>query len=248
MISRFAKSAPSYNNDAEAQQQVACRMINLLQPYLSKGVQRIIEIGCGTGFYSRLLIESFAPKQFTLNDICPEMEAYCGDILRHPNHSFVACDAELWELPQPIDLLTSCSTFQWFFRPQVFFHKAYKALYNNGMFAFSTFGKDNLHEINSLTGLSLHYATMAELSETLSQTGFSILCAQEEKIILTFDSPKEVLLHIKRTGVNGISQQKWTKSTLQCFSERYASNYSVDQGKISLTYHPMYFICRKKQL
>ena len=245
MMRRFLKSAQSYNNDAEAQLQVAHRMIRLLQPYVEKNVQKVVEIGCGTGIYSRLLIETFSPQQLTINDICEEMQQHCADILAHKNHSFIACDAEQWELPQQIDLLTSCSTFQWFQHLNVFFQKAYSALNHKGILAFSTFGKENLHEISCLTGHSLHYATLSELSEMLSQIGFSILCAQEEKIVLTFDTPKDVLIHLKRTGVNGIVEQKWTKSTLQHFSEQYISNFSVDGGRVSLTYHPMYFILRK---
>jgi malonyl-ACP O-methyltransferase BioC len=245
MMSRFSKSARSYNNDAEAQQKVARRMIHLLQPYIENGVQRVVEIGCGTGIYSRLLIEQFAPQHFILNDIVQEMEQHCADILTHKNYSFIACDAEQWELPQQIDLLTSCSTFQWFRDLDVFFQKAHTALSNNGVFAFSTFGEENLCEISRLTGHSLRYTTLVELSEMLSQIGFSTLCAKEEKIVLTFDAPKDVLIHMKRTGVNGISQQKWTKSTLQRFSEQYISDFSVENDKFSLTYHPMYFICRK---
>ena len=245
IMSRFSKSAQSYNDGAEAQQKVARRMIDLLSPYVENSVKRVVEIGCGTGIYSRLLIESFSPQHFTINDICEEMEQHCADILTQKNHSFIACDAEQWELPQQIDLLTSCSTFQWFRHLNVFFQKAYTALNNNGVFAFSIFGKENLREISSLTGHSLRYFTLSELSEMLSKIGFSILCAEEEKIVLTFNTPKDVLFHMKRTGVNGIAQQKWTKSTLQRFSENYISDFSVDSGKISLTYHPMYFICRR---
>ena len=247
MISRFSKSAQSYNNDAEAQQQVVRHMIHLLQPYVESGVQRVVEIGCGTGIYSRLLIESFAPQHFTINDICQEMEQHCADMLVPENHSFIACDAEQWELPQQIDLLTSCSTFQWFQHLDFFFQKAHAVLNNSGIFAFSTFGKENLCEISSLTGHSLHYATLSKLSEMLVQAGFSVLCAQEEKVVLTFDAPKDVLIHMKRTGVNGISKQKWTKSVLQRFSEQYISDFSVDSGQVSLTYHPMYFIAKKSE-
>jgi malonyl-ACP O-methyltransferase BioC len=246
MTSRFSKSAQSYNNDAETQQQVARRVVQMLTPYVENGVQRVVEIGCGTGVYSRLLIEKFAPQHFILNDIVPEMEQHCVDILRHGNYSFIACDAEQWKLPQQIDLLTSCSTFQWFCHLGVFFQKAYTALNNNGVFAFSTFGKENLREINALTGHSLHYVTISEVSEMLLQAGFAILYAEEENIVLTFDIPKDVLLHMKRTGVNGIAKQKWTKSIMQRFSDQYISDFSVENGQVSLTYHPMYFICRKK--
>lgn len=248
IISRFSKSAHTYNNEAEAQQKIALNMIQLLQPYVENGVEKVVEIGCGTGIYSRLFVETFNPKNFTINDICQEMNQHCTDILARENYSFIARDAEQWQLPQQIDLLTSCSTFQWFSQLDVFFRKAHTALNSNGLFAFSTFGKENLREISSLTNLSLRYATRQELSEMLTQSGFSVIRAEEEKIVLTFDTPKDVLLHLKRTGVNGISPQKWTKGTLQRFSEQYVTDFSTSGGKVLLTYHPIYFVCGKGSL
>jgi malonyl-ACP O-methyltransferase BioC len=244
IINRFSKAAHSYDNDAVAQKKIALNMIHLLQSYVEDEMGKIVEIGCGTGIYSRLLIDAFRPKELIINDIC-KMEQHLTDILTNKNYSFIAHDAEQWELPQQIDLLTSCSTFQWFHDLDAFFQKAYSALNENGLFAFSTFGKENLQEINNLTDCSLHYSTPQELSEMLSQVGFSILCVEEEKIILTFDTPKDALVHIKRTGVNGLSQQKWTQNTLQRFSEKYIEIFSTENGKISLTYHPIYIIAKK---
>jgi malonyl-ACP O-methyltransferase BioC len=244
IINRFLKAAHSYDNDAIVQRQIAFNMIQLLQSYGEGEIKKIVEIGCGTGVYSRFLVDAFQPKELAMNDIC-QMEQYLTDIFTNEDYSFIACDAEQWELPQQIDLLTSCSTIQWFRHLDVFFQKAYSALNKNGLFAFSTFGKENLCEINSLTGYSLHYSTSQELSEMLSQAGFSVLYAEEEKIVLTFDTPKDALIHMKRTGVNGISLQKWTKKTLHHFSEKYIADFSVDNGKISLTYHPIYIIAKK---
>ena len=245
IISRFSKAAISYDTDAEAQRKIAMKMIQLLKPHVAKKVSHAVEIGCGTGIFSRLLVNAFHPASFTLNDICREMECRCHDMLTRENYSFVGCDAEQWGLPQNTDLLTSCSTFQWFRHPDIFFRKAHSALTTDGLFGFSTFGKENLREIGNLTGNSLPYLSLAELSEMLSCAGFDVLCAEEEKIVLTFDTPKDVLWHMKRTGVNGISAQKWTKSTLQRFTEKYIEKFSQSDGKVSLTYHPMYFMAKK---
>jgi len=246
IINRFSKAIRSYNDDAKVQQKIAGKMIRLLQSHVESEVERVVEIGCGTGTYSRLLIDAFRPKCFTINDICSEMEHCCTDVLTRENYSFVGCDAEHWKLPQQIDLLTSCSTFQWFDNLDVFFQKAYSALSENGLFAFSTFGEKNLYEISSLTGYSLRYTTWQKLSEMLLKSGFSILFSEEEKKVLTFDTPKDVLLHMKRTGVNGISPQKWTNGDLQRFSEQYIKRFSENNGKVSLTYHPIFFVCKKQ--
>ena len=55
--------------------------------------------------------------------------------------------------------------------------------------------------------------------------------------ILEFETPKDVLKHIKNTGVNALSDTRWTKSDLINFEEKYPINAN---GKYSLTYQPIY--------
>ena len=247
LIRRFSKAACSYEEDARAQRKIAAKMIRMLSDFVVWKPRHIVEIGCGTGFFSRLLVQYFHPEKFTMNDICREMETCCNDVLAHENYTFIAGDAERWQLPADVDLLASCSTFQWFHHPEIFFRKAFAGLKNGGVFAFSTFGKQNFREIAATTGQSLQYASIQELTQMLLQAGFEINRVEEEEIVLTFNTPKEVLLHMKRTGVNSISPNStWTKSTLQHFSEQYSANFSNAHGKVSLTYHPLYFVCTKK--
>jgi len=56
---------------------------------------------------------------------------------------------------------------------------------------------------------------------------------------------------LKQTGVTGISgtssQQLRTRRDLQLFSERYTQEFT--QGtSVSLTYHPIYIIAKKKKV
>ena len=57
--------------------------------------------------------------------------------------------------------------------------------------------------------------------------------------------------HLKQTGVTGVtgtsSQQLRTRRDLQLFSERYTQEFT--QGtSVSLTYHPIYIIAKKKKV
>jgi malonyl-CoA O-methyltransferase len=64
---------------------------------------------------------------------------------------------------------------------------------------------------------------------------------EEDIISLEFNSPKEVLKHIKNTGVNALSQTIWTKSDLINFEKNYPQ---TNQEKFSLTYNPVYIKTR----
>ena len=115
----------------------------------------------------------------------------------------------------------------------------------DGLLAFSTFGATNMHEIRQLTGHGLDYPSIKELQALLSP-GFDILHAEEEVISLPFPTPQAVLKHLKQTGVTGTEKRMWTRGRLQSFCEEYTTRFSDAAGNVSLTYHPIYIIARKK--
>ena len=61
------------------------------------------------------------------------------------------------------DLITSCSTLQWFADTERFFTRCHRFLSDGGILAFSTFGKRNMQEIHTLTGHGLEYFSLEEL-------------------------------------------------------------------------------------
>ena len=75
-----------------------------------------------------------------------------GTPLISPAVSFLPCDAETLDFPQGTDLITSCSTLQWFADTERFFTRCHHFLSDGGILAFSTFGKRNMQEIHTLTG------------------------------------------------------------------------------------------------
>ena len=150
---RFSKAIGTYTREANIQQQIAEKMIHLLQQYLPPTpLGKVVEFGCGTGNYSRLLYHTLQPKQLLLNDICHDMQTCCEDLLNR-GVAFLAGDAETLAFPEDTELITSCSTLQWFENPEHFFHRCTNYLSRNGYFAFTTFGQKNMEEIRSTTDL-----------------------------------------------------------------------------------------------
>ncbi|WP_286851359.1 methyltransferase domain-containing protein, partial [Sphingobacterium sp. UBA7253] len=100
--SRFAKAASNYQSAAIAQYEIAKKMIRLMQENIQLRPQKVLEIGCGTGLFSRLILQHIKPKKMVLNDICPEMMPEVMDILTSP-HTFSCADAETYAFPKDID-------------------------------------------------------------------------------------------------------------------------------------------------
>ena len=244
IAARFAKARNTYTREARVQQQVAEKMMQLIkEPYTR--FRRVVEFGCGTGSYSRILLHTLQPEALLLNDLCREMEECVKELCDGTTVQFVPGDAEAIDFPGETDLITSCSTLQWFNDPGAFFTRCHQALVADGLLAFSTFGATNMHEIRQLTRHGLDYLSVEELQALLSP-GFDILHAEEEVISLPFPTPQAVLKHLKQTGVTGTEKRMWTRSRLQSFCKEYTTRFSDAAGNVSLTYHPIYIIARKK--
>lgn len=245
MAERFTKAVGTYTLQAQVQQQIANKMIGLLQRNLpASPPRRIVEFGCGTGIYSRLLLGSLQPERLLLNDLCCEMINSCCDLLSE-RVAFLPGDAEHILFPPETELITSCSTLQWFEQPEAFFRRCNSYLSACGYFAFSTFGRENLTEIRQLTGNGLAYRSRGELEAALLPL-YDIVHSEEEIIPLTFDAPMEVLRHLKQTGVTGTAVHHWTRTSLQRFCQQYTRQFGQGES-VSLTYHPIYIIAKKKE-
>ena len=254
---RFARARKTYAREARVQHQVAEKMMRILKEnLLAEGCPpeeiatrfaHIFEFGCGTGSYSRILLQTLHPETLLLNDLCREMEDCIKELCRLPGVSFLPGDAETLELPEGTDLITSCSTLQWFNEPEVFFSQCHRALAPDGILAFSTFGAENMYQIRRLTGHGLDYPSIKSLLKSLSQ-GFDILHAEKEIVSLSLDTPLHVLKHLKETGVTGTEKRIWTRGRLQSFCEEYTRQFGDADGRVTLTYHPIYIIARKTKI
>lgn len=240
----FSRAVKSYDDSAFAQQHIAHEMIRLINECVEADkVSTILEIGSGTGFFSDLLLENFNPDKLILNDIS---NVYADCYENFPKEKIILNfeDAEKADFQQDIDMIASCSTFQWFEFLEKFFKKTLNWLTDSGILAFSTFGVDNLKEIRAITNRSLRYIPLIELKEIL-KPDFEILAASEKEIIFKFESPLDVLYHLKSTGVTNISNNKWTKKDLESFCKKYVEQFTED-GAVTLTYNPIWIVAKKR--
>lgn len=243
IVKRFTRAASQYASQAIVQQQIAELVLNFITHYYFGEPRRILEIGCGPGNYTRSLLKVYPNAEYILNDLCPAMEQSLQDILSNRVH-FESGDAEAWDLPKKIDLVTSASTFQWFHDLENFLQKTSESLVEGGLLAFSTFGVDNMQEINQLTGSGLPYLSNDVLQKML-QNDYDVLMFSEDHIKVHFSDAMEVLHHLKKTGVTGVSQHRWTPNSIRKFCTDYETQFSDSKG-VYLTYHPLFVIARKR--
>lgn len=238
---RFEKAAKSYNESAKAQACIADSLWRLIRKNLHAPPTSILEIGCGTGLLTRHYIHT-KDCSFTLNDL------YYPDLYlpQHTPINFIQGDAESMDWGnQRWSLILSASTFQWFTDLGVFIKRMAPTLNENGILAFSTFGNDNYREFKALNNEGLNYLSAEEITANIG-TEYEIIHQSEELIELEFDSVSDIFRHIKATGVSGCNQKRLTPGELKRLEHEYSNLWRKENGKLSLTYHPLFFILRKK--
>ncbi len=246
---QFSRGFRTYNASASVQKHICEVMISRLSTYLPPTINKVFEIGCGTGFLTAELLKTIRPKQYLTNDLIQNSKYELKnifDIHEYQNWSFIEGDAECIDFPKEVDLIISSSTIQWFNSFENFVIRAYNALTKGGLMAISTFGPENYNELKSISGAGLDYMSMRSHQQIISKY-FNIMYADEERQHLWFDTSVDVLRHIKTIGANSLSNKFWSKGRLKDFEENYSRNFHHVNKGIRLTYHPIIIICEKTE-
>ncbi|MDH6534000.1 malonyl-[acyl-carrier protein] O-methyltransferase BioC [Parabacteroides sp. 52] len=243
---KFEKSMATYDKNAYAQKEIAEKLHRILLAVYPYPPDSLFEIGCGTGLLTKKLLLSYPAARYFVNDMNEKVASLLPAVFEQTDYSFLPGDAQQIDYPEETDLIVSSSVIQWFTDLPLFARKAAESLSTKGYMFLSTFGCNNLKEIKEITHTGLHYPTVHALKNIFS-VHFEIMDISEEEILLPFNSPSDILKHLRDTGVNAASKGVLrTRSEMQHFTDTYKSLYSHGDG-VRLTYHPIYLTLKKKE-
>ena len=204
----FSRYAKYYDKYATVQNLSA---LELIARAGTEGFGKILDIGCGTGNYTRLLRDRFPSAGITGIDISKEMIALARSKMRDKRLKFIIQDAETINLNEKFDLITSNACFQWFENPEETLMRYKNLLRPGGTILFSLFGPLTLRELNaSLKELfkkdisinAGNFMTRENLKKILKKH-LKRIVIEEEIVKERHDSVWALLNKIKYTGTRG---------------------------------------------
>lgn len=229
---RFHKALPTYDNAAEAQRLIARHLADMAVKAAPEGRSlRVLEIGVGSGLFSRMYTTYLPIKSITYLDLYPIPRLNLVD-----KESYIQTDAEKWmeECTEQFDLIVSASTIQWFSHQARFFANASRCLTSDGVLVCSTFLPGNLRELDTLRPSPMLYLPLKKLEAALRRN-FNNIDIETYDIPLVFNTPREALLHLKATGVGGSSAVSSSGASLLRALTPPAGQH------VTLTYRPAWF-------
>lgn len=230
---QFNRSANSYDAHAHVQRLMSDRLTKSFLGWKNKSniaELNILEIGCGTGTLTEILVTEWPSASITALDIAPAMiklaeqrvlsdEANFNGIRKNTSDRlrFLHADVEMWAPDAPtssFDLIVSNACFQWLSNPKQTLGHLRRMLRPGGSLIFTTFGPDTFcemheafNEVYRANGMELQrhglwFLSTNEWNSLLVESGFSSI--QFERSIQTekYASAREFLHTVKAMGAS----------------------------------------------
>jgi malonyl-ACP O-methyltransferase BioC len=229
IIKSFSKHTRSYDKHAHLQKAMAERLAALLPEHLP---ERVLEIGCGTGIFTRHLLARNV-KHLILNDIAPAMIDHLKTQIRIPGKTqFLPGNAETIDFPKT-GLIVANAVFQWFNDPERALARMAQSLKTGGDLVFSVFGPKTLAEFR-IAGKLQSPATL--LSRTLWKNllvrcGFTNLVAESETRNIFFPNTLSMIKSLQLIGAAPLPQLN--SSALKKLIRDYDRAFATPQGVYS---------------
>lgn len=251
----FTRSAKKYDEFADLQQETAKRLMKMiLETQNKRPLKKILEIGCGTGFLSGMLLSGFPASDISFIDISDGMLDACREKLKkikafnnQRRLSFLNMDGESLGDFLDYDLIVSNLTFQWFQDLKGALLKYRKYLKKDGKLIFSTFGYGAFNELSACLInnriKSLEYITEHELgsiSDCYATCNF-----YKENRVEYYSDPLTFLRTFHNIGARITGYDDLTGITrMRRLLKSIEKLRVIDKG-IPVTYEIIYGICIK---
>ncbi len=253
----FARRADSYDCQAGVQRLMAQGLLARLQGPLPRA-GRILEIGCGTGYFTQLIKQGCNGASLVALDLDAALVAAARDRLGTPaGVAWLVADGETLSRGG-FDAIVANATFQWLTRPAESLAVYFDLLNPGGALAFSTLGPGTFPELagsleQAAASLRLSRQPVIAVqgflagetwSRLLAGAGFGQIKLTRECVTTTYPSVPAFLQALQATGATNPQPRPFSprlfKTLIQAYREGYGQN-----GAIPVTYEIIWAVARK---
>ncbi len=209
----FDRAARDYDAAAFLQKEVGERLLERLE-LTTLAPERVLDIGCGTGRPTRLLMDRYPQAQVVGADLAPAMlrmaakkQPWFGKAAR-----FVCAEAS--KLPfadTSCDLLYASLLLQWCEDLDATLLEWRRLLRPHGLLLFSTLGPDTLKELRAAWSAVDEYnhvnrfLDMHDVGDALIRAGFVEPVMDVEHMTLTYEDAPALMRDLKRIGAHNLT-------------------------------------------
>jgi len=254
----FSRSVATYDAHAVLQREVANRLLGHLE-FTRLKPARILDIGCGTGYFTSLLRQRFRRAHLVALDIAEPMVGAARskqkhDFFRRGVNGFTAADALALPFSDAcFDLACSNLTMQWVVDPRRMLAEMRRVLAPGGLMLFSTFGRRTLSEMrqslasiaHERAGLVLPFPDVTSLGNALMELPVELPVTDTDLFTLTYADAMTLVRELKALGASssaiaGRPGGLYGRSLLRQLEAAYGAAHRMEDGRIRATFEVLY--------
>lgn len=246
----FSKAASHYDQFADLQREIGFKLLNKLAENTSPLVS-ILDLGCGTGYFSMQLQSQFPQAKMTCFDLSPAMLALAAQ-RQIKSCRFIEGDLDCLPFDsQEFDCVFSNLAVQWSQQLSTALLQLARSLKPQGTLYFSTLLKGSLYELENAwkrVDDQKHindFLTIEEVRKALELAGLSHYKLHTEVRTKKYKSVLSVMQALKGIGANHVHErskmQLSGKALLRKLEQGYRPYRDVS-GDYVLTYQVCYAV------
>lgn len=249
----FEQAAAKYDDAAFLQREIADRMLERLQ-FIRLQPTRILDVGAGTGYCTRFLLDKYPRASVTALDIAQPMLKIAQKKLSlwqrlRDRCQFIVSDVEQLPLANnSMDMIISNLTLQWCNDLPKVFAEFERILAPGGVIFFTTFGPDTLRELRESWAQINVYSHVNQFID-LRDVGDMLLLARladpimdAERITVTYTELLKLMRDLKQLGAHNVTSKRPRGLTGRQQFQRVQQAYEQfrTNGVLPVTYEVVY--------
>ena len=250
---RFGRAAGTYHESSPVQAAMAAHLSELAPR--SSSPESILELGCGTGHLTRLLVDRFPEARCLATDLSEAMlEQAASGWDRDRKPTWAILDGQRPHLPGGIfSLVASNALVQWFADLSGHFARCRELSTPDGLLLVSGFRQDNFPELDRiLVAPPFSYPPgpghdPETVREAADRGGWDVLFFSSEDWPETYPSARAFLSHLRDSGVNRPppAGRSLGRAGLRTLLARLQEEAGCPEG-IRITWRPWFLLARPK--